>query len=249
MPLHLNTDGNQSLATQLSTLFVLTESGRIQRENDPERSAGPRLYIAGCQTANVVRFRHDVGAETAHAIEALVANEPPLADPDSTLRHLADYITLLNAEASVEQQSPGLVYRFPDHFSYEHDFTVVGSGTPNGDRWLGRLESEMPEPILKLGFRSVSDLWAPWSLAVHKGKIASICITARLGTNGAEAGLTTVPGFRGRGFGAAATAGWASLPSLRGRTLYYSMQRTNISSRRVAERLGLSFIGTSLRLT
>jgi hypothetical protein len=40
------------LAIQVVTLFVLAEYGRILHENDPERSADPRLYLAGCELGN-----------------------------------------------------------------------------------------------------------------------------------------------------------------------------------------------------
>ncbi len=95
------------LAIEVATLFVLTESGRIQHENDPDRSAGPRLYLAGCESGNVVRIRHDVGEQTARAIDALVADEPPFSDPDSTPLHLDDYVELLAAEGRSSNGAPG----------------------------------------------------------------------------------------------------------------------------------------------
>ena len=95
------------LAIEVPTLFVLTDSDRIQHENDPDRSEGPRLYLAGCESGNVVRIRHDVGEETARAINAIVADEPSLRDPDSTPLHLGDYVALLAREAPVKQRSMG----------------------------------------------------------------------------------------------------------------------------------------------
>ena len=93
---------------------MLTESGRIHQENDRDRSPGPRPYLPRCRSGNVVRIRRDVGDEAARAIDALVADEPPLGDPDSTPRHLDRYIELLAREAPVEQRSAGLTYCFPD---------------------------------------------------------------------------------------------------------------------------------------
>jgi len=52
------------LRMHLSTGFVLTGSGRILHDNAPDRSAGPRLYLAGGSSGNVVRLRHDVGDRT-----------------------------------------------------------------------------------------------------------------------------------------------------------------------------------------
>ena len=245
-----HTGDSDLLAIQVATLFVLTDSGRIQLENDPDRSSGPRMYLAQCASGNIVRIRHDVGEETARAIDALVADELPLRDPDSRPRHVDDYVELLGAEAPVEQRSAGLIYCFPNHLEYEHDVMLVSSDTPDGDRLYARLADQgMPQALVQLGFAAAVDIWAPWCIALHEGEIASIGMTARIGPTGAEAGVITIPALRGRGFAAAATAGWAWLPSLYGRALFYSTDRTNEASKRVADRLGLRLIGASLRLT
>ena len=231
----------------MATSFVLTASGRVLRDNAPDRSTGPRLYLAGCQSANLVRIRHDVGQATACAIEALVCDEPPLCEPDSTPVHLEEYIRLLAAEAPIEHSNPALTWCFPDHLQYEHDVRLVGSDTPEGERLLADLaERGVPQAMVDLGFVTAADFWPPWCVAIHECEIASIAFAARLGPTGAATGVVTVPAFRGRGLAAAATAGWASLQSLAGRALFYSANRTNVSSRRVAERLGLRFLGASL---
>lgn len=243
-----DTGDGDLLAIHVAMLFVLTESGRVQHENDPDRPAGPRLYLAGCESGNVVRIRHDVGEETARAIDALVADEPPLGAPDSTPLHIDDYVELLAAEAPVKQ-SAGLIYCFPDRIEYEHDVTLVSSDTPEGGRLHARLADHgMPQALAALGFVAATDIWAPWCVALHQGEVASIGITARIGPTGAEVGVNTVPALRRRGFAAAAVAGWASLPSLHGRALFYGTERTNVSSQRVAERLGLRYIGSNHRL-
>jgi hypothetical protein len=42
------------LSIQFQTLFLTTGSGRIERENDPDHSQGPRLYLAGYVSGLVV---------------------------------------------------------------------------------------------------------------------------------------------------------------------------------------------------
>ena len=238
------------LAIHVTTLCVLTDSGRILHVNDPDRSVGPRLYLPGSELGNVVRVRHDVGEETARAINALVAEEPPLGDPDSTPLHLDDYVELLASEAPVERCDLGLNWTFPDRLDYKHPVVLVDSESPAGDRLLARLtEQGMPKALTELGFVDIGEFWAPWCIALHGDEIASIAFTARIGPTGAEVGVATIPELRGRGFAAAATAGWASHPSLQRRALFYGTERTNVSSQRVTDRLGLRFIGTSLALT
>lgn len=72
---------------------------------------------------------------------------------------------------------------------------------------------------------------------------------ARLSRSAAETGVATVPAFRGRGYAAAATAGWAALPSLRGHILFYETDRMNRSSQGVARRLGLRFLGATFAIS
>ena len=243
--------GREALAKHLETIFVFDESARIVRNTDPDRGAGPRLYLGGCDTGNVVRLRHDVGAHTARAVEAIVADEPPLSAPDSVPMHVDNYVELLGAEAPIEEHGHGVNYCFPSDFVYDHDVTVVNSDMPEAERLdLGlAVDQVLPQPLVAIGFSTIARLWTPWCVALHDGEIASLVQTVRIAPTGAEAGVDTVPNSRGRGFAAAAAAGWAASPSLRGRTLFYSTSVTNISSQRVTERLGLRLVGASFSLT
>ncbi len=236
---------------EAATCFVLTDSGRILRRQAPDGGVGPRLYLGGSASGNVVRIRHDVGDEAAQAIERVAADEPPLCEADSNPVHLDEYLRILAAGAPVERREAGLAWVFPDRLG--HDFpaaALVSSDTPEGDRLLARLAEEgMPAALAALGFVDVGEFWAPWCVALHEGRIASIAFAARLTGVSAETGVATVPAFRGRGYAAAAASGWASLPALRNKTLFYSTSRANVSSQRVAVRLGLRFIGATLSIS
>jgi RimJ/RimL family protein N-acetyltransferase len=104
----------------------------------------------------------------------------------------------------------------------------------------------VPAGFAEMGFVDVSDFWDPWCVALQDGEVASVAFAARLSETGASLGLATQPEFRGKGYAAAATAGWTRAPALRSRALFYGTDPTNISSRRVAARLGLRFLGASL---
>ena len=238
------------LGLQAATNFVLSESGRIVRYNSPDRAAPPRLYLAGCMSGNVLRIRHDVAPEIATAIESLAADEPPFCHADSAPLHLKDYMRLLGAGAPVEHHELGLIWTAPEGLNFDHPAKLVASDTPEGAALLDRLtEQGMPESLTAAGFVDAGEFWAPWCLALHGDDIASIAISARLGPRAAEVGVYTLAAYRGRGFAAAATAGWASHAALRGRTLFYGTSRANVSSQRVTQRLGLRFIGASLAIT
>ena len=205
------------------------------------------MYLGGCESGNVVRVRHDVGDEAARAIEALVADEQPLARASSAPVHLDEYLELLARETRIEQETAGLTFCVPDRLEFQHEVTLVRSDTPAGNRMLSLLADRgMPPTLVELGF---TELWPPWCVALHDGVIASVAETVRSGVSGVQAGITTVPELRRRGLAAAATAGWAAHPLLHGRARFYSTQRTNVASQGVARRLGLRFVGASLRVT
>lgn len=61
--------------------------------------------------------------------------------------------------------------------------------------------------------------------------------------------MWTLPGARGRGLAGAVVGAWSSQCAGRVPRLYYSTSVDNLSSQRVAERLGLSRIGELWFLT
>jgi len=238
-------------ALHAETSFVFTDTGRIARVADPDRGPGPRFGVWGNTETNLALVRHDVADATARALLDLAASEPPLARADSTPAHADRYVELLQAEAPVVDRGSGLCYSFPRHIAYEHEAVLATSDMPPAERErLGAAPDRMlPGPFVALGFSTIGELWAPWCVALCDGEIVSMVETVRLGPRGAEVGVNTVPASRGRGFAAAAAAGWSACPSLAGRTLFYSTAATNRSSQRVAERLGLRFIGTTFSVT
>jgi hypothetical protein len=235
------------VAREIATLFVLDERGRIEHVNDPPASPGPRMYLAGCEAGNVLAVRHDVHDETAAALAELAEEEPPLGAPDDTPVHLDRYVELLARSAPVQQQVAGVCFCVPEEFMFEHDTAIVRSGTPAGDAIVERIARiGMPRELEQLGY---TELWEPWCVAVDGDTIASVVETVRLAPRGAEAGVTTIPRLRRRGYAAAATAGWAGHPELGNRTRFYSTQQANLASRQVARRLGLHFVGASMGIT
>jgi len=244
-------NSGELLALHAETSFVFTDTGRIARVADPDRGPGPRFGMWGNAETNIALVRHDVGEATARALLDLAASEPPLARTDGRPAHAHRYVELLEAEAAVVDRGFGLSYWFPPDIAYEHAAALATSDMPRAERErLGAgPDHVLPEPFVALGFSTVARLWEPWCVALHDGEIVSMVETVRLGPRGAEAGVNTVPSSRGRGFAAAATAGWATCPSLAGRTLFYSTAATNRSSQRVTERLGLGFLGASFSVT
>jgi hypothetical protein len=84
----------------------------------------------------------------------------------------------------------------------------------------------------------------PWTAAIVGGRVVSIAHTpCPMTARAAECGVWTESLHRGRGYAAATTAAWATILRPTGRCLFYATDAENLSSRRVAARLGLRCIG------
>jgi len=122
------------LAIQLRTLFVLAGTGRIERENDPDRSLGPRLWLAGCASGNVMVIRCDVDDEVAAEIAALALAEPAFTTWNRPPRNLDRYIDLLCRDAPVPQKTLGLIYRLPHRLRYASHVELIDDQSDEGRR-------------------------------------------------------------------------------------------------------------------
>ena len=237
------------LTLDAAITFALSRAGRILHENDPDRSPGPRLFLAGCPGGNLVRLRHDVDQAVAARIRVLVADEPPWCDPDTLPGCLPELADLLSRDGPVEVLGSAVIHALPHGQACAIPAQIVRGDTEDGERLLaGFARDGMPPALTAAGFVGVGDFWAPWCVALEGGEVASMAFAARTGDRGGSIGVYTFPGFRGRGLAAAVTADWANLPSLAGRALFYSALGANVSSLRVIERLGLPHVGASVRI-
>jgi hypothetical protein len=122
------------LAIQFRTLFLVGNTGRIERENDPNHSRGPCFWLAGCVSGNVSGVRSDIADDVAAEIAALVATEPPFADLTSPPRHLDRYVDLLARDAPAPREMRGLMYELPYYLQYESRVRLIGDESNEGRR-------------------------------------------------------------------------------------------------------------------
>jgi len=237
------------LGLHRQTAFTFDDRGRMTCESAPDRSRGRRFSLAGCREGNLAVIRDDVSDPAARELELLVAQEPPLCLPESVPDHLESYLSVLDAEGSPVAPLFGLLWTFSGPVTYQRGVELVWSGTAQGDELMARFDHVVPASLASAGFRVPTDLWEPWCVAMEDGQVGSIAETVRKGTRGAEVGVDTAVGLRGHGLGAAATAGWSSHPELEQMSLFYSTARENMSSRRLTERLGLHFLGSTFAIT
>jgi RimJ/RimL family protein N-acetyltransferase len=229
-------DDREWLALRASTLFHLDPAGRIVSGRDGGHPA-PKLQLQRSAGAVVLRLRHDVPGVVADEISALAAEEPRHPPPGPAPRHWEAYKRLL---APIEAEGGGPVYPLPNGLRRAHPGEIVRSGSPTGDAMITDWrEQGLPHVLSALGFTDADDVWRPFCLLLLDGEIAAVCQTARLKDGGAEAGVITAPAHRGQSLAAAVTAAWSRHPELEEVQLFYSTSHTNLSSQRVAARLGL----------
>ncbi len=239
--------GLELLELHRQTAFTFDDRGRMIHESAPDRSRGKRFSFTGCWEGNLGVIRDDVPDSVALELDRLLHAEPPLCWPDAMPVHLADYLGVLSVP--IADPGPGLLWVIPAPLHYDHDVHLVWSGTTDGDRLLAQFSEAVRGSLVEAGLREAGDLWAPWCVALIDGQVVSVAQTVRTGPRGAEVGVDTAIGFRGLGLGAAATAGWSAHRDLEQRMLFYGTGRSNLSSQRVADRLGLSFIGSTFAVT
>jgi hypothetical protein len=243
------TSDAELLAIQFQTAFVFGRPGRISTTNAPDRSPASRFALFGCASGNVYSVRADVADDLAAQLTKLAASEPPFVDPRGASRHLDRYNELLSRDGLVPKARLEVTYVLPNDIAYQHDARLICSDSVEGQELRGTLAAQgIPAGLAEMGFADVSEFWDPWCVALQHEEVASVAFAARLSETGASLGLATSPSLRGKGNAAAATAGWTRMPALGSRALFYSTDRTNMSSQRVAARLGLRFLGTSLEL-
>lgn len=231
------------------TAFTFDARGRMIHERAPDRSRGKRFSLTGCRRGNLAVIRDDVVDQAAAELERLTTDEPPLWPADASPRNARGFLDALGVPGPVSDQNCGLLWFFPGPLAFDAGAHLVWSGTEEAERLVNAFPKGIARSLVESGFRTPGDLWEPWCVALVEGSVVSIAETVRRGRNGAEVGVDTASGYRGRGLGAAVTAGWSRHQDLEGITLFYSTGRANMSSRRVTDRLNLRLLGSTFAVT
>ncbi|MGH6987187.1 MAG: GNAT family N-acetyltransferase [Caulobacteraceae bacterium] len=240
-------DDRRLIQIDLETLFVLSSEGRIESENDPPRSPGPRIALFASSAGLRLALESGIRMREAEDLRAAVREAPDWTDPARAPACLA---RLSEAIAVPKVRETHLIHHLPHGLSASPgSANLVRSGEPHGEALLARLAQEGVSPALaKAGFTDAGEFWPPWCAALLESEIAALAFAARLSRRGAEIGIYTLESHRRRGHASALTAAWSRHPMLAGRELFYSCALSNSASRAVARHLGLRLIGWSLAI-
>ena len=227
-------DDRDLMAVQATTLFRFDGRGRIVGSNEPNGKFAPRLFLGRTKDGHVARYGATVPDATLRRVEEIVEREPRGADLSPEPVAMDALREALSQHAPVTREAGGPAYWFPASIAVPSH--VIQLTDANRDlardtfRWL---YDDLPG-------------WAPGFAVVEDGLAVSVCYSSRNGVDAAEAGVDTLPDYRGRGHAGAVTAAWSAAIRASGRIPLYSTAWDNLASHAVARRLGLVMYGVDM---
>ncbi len=236
----MHTD-SELMDIHVRALFTHDNESRLLFVNEPDNvtAPAPRLFLGRTREDNLWRFRANLPESLCAELAALCADEPPLkGEFDELPRHLEAYIRLLEQHAPVQEEpESGPAYLIPE------DVTLPSRAL--------LAVTEKDAETLQGGFEDfVAELpaWQPYVALVEDGRAVAVCRSARITPEVHEAGVETLPAFRGQGYAGDVTAGWAQRVRAAGALPLYSTSWDNHASQAVARKLRLEFYGADFHI-
>lgn len=221
----------------VEALFTHDAKGQLLRGNEPNGAEAPRFFLGRTADGSVIRFRHDVDADMRRELEAAanddVMNAAPLDSPANASR----FEEILARAAPVRNTWLGPAFSFPVASPAPTDAVLVTDD--NVQVLAAFLRDWIPD--VRIG--------QPLFALVVDERAVAVCCTVRRTNEAHEAGVETVPAFRGHGYAAQVVTAWARAVRERGQVPLYSTSWQNEGSRAVARKLGLIQFGNDLHVT
>ncbi|MGH2349995.1 MAG: GNAT family N-acetyltransferase [Chloroflexota bacterium] len=227
-------DDRGLMGIRADTGFTYDARGRMLRTNEPREAArrpAPRLFLGRTMAGHVVRVGAAVPDTLARRLEAIIDRQPRIGDLHAPPAALAALREALARHAPITTEGGGPAYRFP-----------ASIACPSEAIQLTDANRELVRDTYPWLYAELAD-WQPCFAMVRDGAAVSVCFGSRIGADAAEAGVETLPAFRGRGYAAAVTAAWGASVREAGRIPLYSTAWENLASQGAARRLGLILFG------
>jgi len=226
---------------QVDALYTHDPRGRMRYVNEPRGTRAPRFFLGRTREGNIWRCRDDVAEGTVRELERLASEEPVRDDLRAEPRNLEAFLAALRtdrASPSSAWRYAGPAYRFPDELAP----VAVTRITRSSVHLLRLLPWDLVDTAREI------EAYEPFMAVIEDDAAVSLCHSARLTDQAAEAGVETVEAYRGRGYASTVVAGWAYAIRATGRIPLYSTSWDNPASQAVARRLGLVQYATDLSL-
>jgi len=216
--------------------FTHDAAGDLVSTNEPAAGTAPRFFFGHTALGVVRRYRQDVSEDRRRTIEA-VQLEPIATTTDSPLDPTA-FERILSEDAPIRHTSVGLAFRFPRMLLSAPSTRILHDPA----------DAALLHPLLAAWAPDI-EASAPLVAFVLDGQAVAVCASVRITPLAHEAGVETVPLFRGRGYARAVVAAWSAAVRALGAQPLYSTTWQNIASRAVARALGLVAVGRYLHIT
>jgi hypothetical protein len=219
------------------TNFTYDTRGRMVGINSPEGRRAPRVFLGCTMAGYVVRFGEALSDTVVSRLQAIIERQPAIEELPVAASLRGEVKGLLEADGSIVQEGSGPNYRFSESIALPaHVVQVVATNIEIVRETYPWLHEELDE-------------WWPCFAVVRDGAAVSVCFSSRIGRSAAEAGVETLPEYRGRGYAAAVTAAWGASVRADGRIPLYSTGWENLASQGVARRVGLVMFGADAMWT
>lgn len=219
-------------------LFTNNAESRLLSVNEPGGSTIPasRLFLGRTQSGSVWRFRADLPQSLIKKLDALCADEPAILAFNEPPRHFEKYVRLLEQHAPVQEISAGPAYHFAEYTEPSRELIAI---------------TKQNVEILRDGFEdwiAEAPTWQPFVALIEENRAVSICCSVRITPEAHEAGVETLPDFRGKGYAKDVVARWAHLVRDAGALPLYSTSWENTASQAVARKLRLRLYGADFQI-
>jgi len=220
-------------------LFTHDSKSRLLFVNEPSGTTAraSRMFLGQTRAGNVWRFRADLPENLCEELAALCAKEPVVEEFREPPRYADAYVRLLEQHAPVRELAAGPAYQFTKNAGQSKSVLAV---------------TEENAGVLQGGFEDfVAELpdWQPFIALVENDRAVSVCRSARITPEAHEAGVETLPDFRGKGGAQTVTAEWARFVRAAGAMPLYSTTWENAASQAVARKLNLRCYGADFHIS
>jgi ribosomal protein S18 acetylase RimI-like enzyme len=221
-------------------LFTQNADSRLLLVNEPNGAPfpAPRLFLGRTRAGNIWQFRADVPENIIRELDALCGEESAINNEfNEPHRNLENFVRVLEKHALVEKISSGPAYQFAD-FQTSSESSLIAVTENNVELLRGGFDDLMADAAIE----------QPFVARVEENRVVSVCRSVRITPEAYEAGLETLPEFRGRNYAKNVAAEWARRVRALGVIPLYSTSWENTASQAVARKLGLRCYGADFQI-
>jgi GNAT acetyltransferase len=236
MPIRGEFSFNLFLA-RVDALYRTDLNGQLESTNEWDSRLPPRFHLMRTAEGPIFRWRADVPDNIVRALSALCDREPPDRAFETLPVHYDQYLEVLASHAPVAK-----VWSGPAYMSIRDtppSLVPLNINEGNADLLCHYFKDWLPDVPHR----------QPFVALIKDGHAVSICASARISPSVHCAGVETHYAYRQKGYASNADAGWACAVRSQNAVPFYSTSWNNLSSQRIAERLGFALAGVDLHVT